>query len=76
MSKSIGIKCPACGSRMRVNGVKQLNDLLKKVSATCPNAKCLCSATAHIEITKILHHSLIDVPEIADQTLPTNGVLL
>lgn len=58
MSKSIGIKCPSCASRMRVNGVQQLNDLLKKVSATCPNPKCLCSATAHVEITKILHHSL------------------
>lgn len=65
MSKSIGIKCPACGSRMRVNGVQQLNELLKKISATCPNPKCLCSATAHVEVTKILHHSLIDVPEIA-----------
>lgn len=64
MSKSIGIKCPYCKSRMRVNGVLQLNHLLKKVSITCPNPKCLCSAAAHVEITKIIHHSLIDVPEI------------
>lgn len=64
MSRSIGIKCPTCGSRMWVNGVRQPSPLLKQVQATCRNPQCLCSVNANFEVTKIVQKSLIDVPEI------------
>lgn len=75
MSKSIGIKCPKCGSRMHVNGVKQPSPMLKQMIATCSNPKCLCSVNAHLEVTKILHRSLIDVPEITQSQAATQAEL-
>ena len=59
MSKSIGIKCPSCGARMHVNGIKQPSPLLKQLIATCKNPQCLCSVNAHLEVTKVLHQSLM-----------------
>lgn len=76
MSRSIGVQCPFCRSRMWVNGMRQPTERLKQMTATCQNPKCLASVAVNLEINHIIRPSLKPAPEIADQTLPTNGVLL
>ncbi|MEF9955646.1 MAG: ogr/Delta-like zinc finger family protein [Acinetobacter sp.] len=58
MSKSIGIYCPHCETRMYVNGRKQPSPVLHKLVVTCKNPRCLASFSAHVEIVSAIHQSL------------------
>jgi hypothetical protein len=58
MSRSIGIYCPHCSTRMYVNGRKQPSPVLHKLVVTCKNPRCLASFSAHVEIVSAIQKSL------------------
>lgn len=64
MSKSIGIYCPHCQTRMWLNGKKKLSAVLQKLVMVCRNERCLASFNAHIEIVSGIHDSLTPKHEI------------
>lgn len=65
MSKSIGLYCPHCGTRMRVNGRKKPSPVLHKLVTVCNNDRCLASFNAHVEIVSSIHPSLTPDEKIA-----------
>lgn len=64
MSKSIGVYCPHCDTRMIVNGRKRPSPVLHQLNVTCKNPKCLASFTANVEIVGAIQPSLTPNPEI------------
>ena len=73
MSKSIGVICPFCGTRMWVHGVHSDTPMLKHMTATCKNAKCLSSVSVYLVINHVIRPSLIETaPEIAPQQVEFN----
>lgn len=65
MSRSIGIYCPHCGTRMYVNGRKQPSPVLHKLVVSCKNQRCLASYNAHVEIVSAIQKSLTPSDEVS-----------
>jgi len=63
------IRCPHCGGKMTTARHRQMNELLKELTATCRNADCLFSASVYVEIARQIQPSLAPKPEITGQLL-------
>lgn len=64
MSKSIGVYCPHCGTRMNVNGRKRPSPVLHQLNAVCKNPKCSATFSANVEIVNAIQPSLNPNPDV------------
>ena len=56
---------------MWVHGIHTPNVMLKQMTASCRNTKCLSTVAVNLEIAHIIRPSLDTAPEIAAQTQTT-----
>lgn len=72
MSKSIGVFCPHCNTRMIVNGRKRPSPILHQLNVVCKNPKCSAIFNAHVEIVGAIQPSLSPNPDIKNSIRELN----